>query len=184
MVLVVEGSFHFNSNAIKANRRHVKAILRRFSASFRKSLNAITSLSVSRFTRPPLRVLKTFLCHNYHNIKVSITQLLYKLIYIEKAAHYRRLNSSNLIDLARSTSPYHSLLTNALLRKLLFVQLREIATVLLQTTVQRRRPSSPKGQTSLSPSKPIFEPCDAIPTTTKKPPVMDALICFENVLIL
>ena len=47
----------------------------------------------------------------------------------KKAAHYRRLNSSNLIDLARSTSPYHSLLTNALPREARIVQLREIATV-------------------------------------------------------
>ena len=39
------------------------------------------------------------------------------------------------IDLARSTSPYHSLLTNALLRKLLFVQLRQIATVQQQVTL-------------------------------------------------
>ena len=78
---------YFNSNAIKANRRHVKAIRRSPRTSLRKSLNAITSLSVSRFTRPPLRVLKTFLCHNYYDIKVSITQLLYKLIYKKTAQH-------------------------------------------------------------------------------------------------
>ena len=47
----------------------------------------------------------------------------------KKAAHYRRLNSSNLIDLARSASPYHSLSTNTLPREARIVQLREIATV-------------------------------------------------------
>ena len=73
-----QGLFYFNSNAIKANKRHVKAIYRSFRASFRKSLNAITSLSVSRFTRPPFRVLMTFLCLNYYIKKVSITQLSYK----------------------------------------------------------------------------------------------------------
>ena len=36
------------------------------------------------------------------------------------------------IDLARSTSHYHMLLANALMKKLQFEQLRQIATVLLQ----------------------------------------------------
>ena len=119
---------YFISRANKANRRHIKAILRSFNASFRKSLNAITSLSVSRFARSPLRVLKTFLCHNYYDIKVSITQLLYKLIYIEKAAI-----SDDLIYIDFSpklrTSSYAS--TNCLERKVIFSQLRQIATVLL-----------------------------------------------------
>ena len=65
MVLVVKGSFHFNSNAIKAIRRLVRATLRSFNASSRMSFNVIASLSVSRFTRPPLRVLMTLLCRKY-----------------------------------------------------------------------------------------------------------------------
>ena len=44
------------------NKRHIRAIFRRFKASFRKSFNEITSLSVPRFVRPPFRVLTTFLC--------------------------------------------------------------------------------------------------------------------------
>ena len=58
---------------------------------------------------------------------------------IKKAAHYRRLNSSNLIDLAQSMSSCHMLSTNALLRKLLFVQLRQIATVQQQQLISQQR---------------------------------------------
>ena len=64
--------------------------------------------------------------------------------------HFKgRLNSSNLIDLARSMSPYHSLLINALPREARIVQLREIATAQQQEVTKKE-----KERNRFSPTKP------------------------------